>query len=195
MIRMVSDEVWAQLDPHAGRLTRRATVRLWVTIVLAIMLVAAGVLVWRSGLLAPRLEWPRSAGYFTEANHGPQPVFLHSVTVVNEGWTPVTVLSAGRDGPGLTLTEVRDAFPVTLGAGDEVEFVVVYRVTDCSAVPTQRWPVPVRVRGWYGERTVYVGLPTRPGPGAPEQYQFTGQDPYAVEWQRALADMACHPPS
>jgi len=191
--RLVSDEVWQQLDPNAGRLPRRTTNRMrYLGVVAVIAAVGIGA-VWRTGVFEPRLEHNRHAGRWASASPVPERTIERSVTVINRGWVPLTIVGAGRDGPGLELTGVQAAFPVTLGRGEEVEFAVAYRVTDCAAVPREPWPVPVRVRMWYGERTVEVELPTESGPDAPDAYQYTGPDPYGVEWQWWLADLACNP--
>jgi hypothetical protein len=93
-VTLVSDEVWRQLDPEAGRLPRRTVLRLRWTISATLALTLLVGLAWQSGLVLPRLRWPNSG----------------------------------------------------------------------------------------------------PSPNAPQgMREYTGRDPYAVEWQRAVADMSCNP--
>src|SRR5690242_4673208 len=53
----VSDDVWRQLHPGAGRLSRREAARAWIVIVVAFALVTAGLAVGKSGLITPQMEW------------------------------------------------------------------------------------------------------------------------------------------
>ncbi|HZN73696.1 MAG TPA: hypothetical protein VFC00_18665 [Micromonosporaceae bacterium] len=184
---MVSDEVWSGLDPNAGRLSRRA--ERWFTLApaLSLALIIAAMLGWGSGIVRPRVEWSNT-GHSWSYGHE---LVQHSVSVVNRGWFPVTVTGAGRHGPGLTLVEVRGDFPTTLHRGNSMELMLVYRVTNCSSVPAEPWPVPVRVERLWGTHTSYVPAPTIPSPSAPAHRTYSGPDPYGVEWQRALADGYC----
>ena len=191
MERYVSDEVWRQLDPRAGRLPRRTTLRVWIAATLVAVVAAATGVVWGSGAVVPRLVYPLTAA--TSASGGPTGPLMRELTVENRGWVALTLLGAGRDAPGLDLAEVAGTFPVTLVPGDRLSFVLVYRLTDCAAVPVGPWPVPVRVERPWGEQTAYVAVPAEPGPAAPDSYSYSGRDPYGVEWQRALADLACRP--
>jgi hypothetical protein len=75
-----------------------------------------------------------------------------------------------------------------------MEAVLIYRVTDCAAVPAGVWPVPVTVKRFWGTATGYVLPPTSTSPNAPQgMREYRGRDPYAVEWQRAVADVSCNP--
>lgn len=186
---LVSDLVWQQLDPYAGRLSARTVRRLWTGVaIVATAAVAAGVL-WWSGLIVPNLAWPHYAGY--SASTSPELV-MHEVVVANKGWAPVEVLGMGRSGAGLELVEVRGTFPTTLEPGQTLQAELVYRVSDCAAVTVDPWPVPVRVRRPWGVHTSYLDLPEKTSLNAPEGLRsYTGRDPYAVEWQRWLADKSC----
>jgi hypothetical protein len=188
MARLVSDSVWQQLDPYAGRLSARTARRLRVgAAIVAIAAVSAGALGW-SGLIVPNIGWPRDGGW--GASTSPE-LITHEVVVENKGWAPVEVLGMGRSGAGLELVEVRGTFPTTLEAGQTMQAELVYRVTDCAAVTDEPWPVPVRVRRPWGVHTSYVELPDKTSWDAPSAYSYTGRNPYAVEWQRWLADMSC----
>jgi len=72
-----------------------------------------------------------------------------------------------------------------------MEAVLVYQVTDCAAVPADEWPVPVTVRRTWGTATGHVQPPSQvPHVG---QRVYPGRDPFAVQWQRDVADMVCYP--
>ena len=104
------------------------------------------------------------------------------------------MVAIGRSGPGFELRTVRAALPTTLRPGDDMDVVLVYRVTDCGAVPADAWPVPVTVRRAWGTATGYVQPPTGTSPSAPDgMREYQGRDPYAVEWQRLVADYSCNP--
>jgi hypothetical protein len=128
---------------------------------------------------------------------------MHGFTVVNAGWTAITVVGAGRDGPGLSLQAVSTdpdgkvalPLPSTVEPGGTLTFVLRYRVTDCAAVPAEPWPVPIRVQRPWGVQSVYVAIPTHTSRHAPEGMRsYSGRDPWAVEWQRDLADEDCELP-
>lgn len=188
MTTWLSDEVWRQLDRNKGRLSRRGTMRAWLAILAAGAVFAAGLAVWRSGVIAPRLEWPRNAGIGFEAG---QRHIRYQLTIVNQGWTTETITGYGRSGPGLHLLAVHAPPDVRLALGDTVDIAIEYEVTDCAAVPADPWPVPVRVHRVWGEVTAWVQPPTQPSEDAPSSYSYSGRSPYEVEWQRGTADLAC----
>ena len=102
------------------------------------------------------------------------------------------VLGIGRDGPGLVLESVDGALPLTLGHNEGVGVMLHYRVTDCAAVPTGSWPVPVRVERPWGTYTVYIDMPTQPaGDIIDNPAIIPDGDRQAVPWQRNLAAQAC----
>jgi hypothetical protein len=172
--RLVSDEVWRQLDPNAGRLSRTSVRRLWRAVGVALTAAALLALGWQSGVVVPRLEMPREAGL--EYGGGPDQLYV-VFTVKNIGSTRVTVTGAGRSGDGLELTDVVAQFPTTLDPGEQMTLRLVYRLTACVTGPGTAWRVPVRVEWWWAERTVDL---EPPWPGN--------------AWQRELADVVCDPP-
>jgi hypothetical protein len=182
MTTRMSREVWSDLDHHAGQLPRRTVVRTRITLIVAVALAVVVGLVWRSGLLVPRLIWSPTAGYGYES-HVAGRLITTDVVVHNAGWTPVTLTGAGRSGPGLELVEVVGGFPVELGRAAEVTLVLTYRVTDCAAVTDRPWPVPVHVDRPWGTYTAGIAVP--PITRDPDTRQY--------EWQYALADQVCHP--
>jgi hypothetical protein len=189
-VSMLSNEVWRQLDPEAGRLPRRTVQRLrWTVATVLVLALLAGV-GWRSGLITPRLAWPNAGGGLELRGNRVE----YEVHVVNRGWTPIEVVGLGRSGPGFELVEVHATLPTTLKPGERMDAVLLYRINDCAAVPAGPWPMPVQVRRTWGTVTAYVDIPTGTSPGAPDgMRQFTGRDPYAVQWQRLVADLACDP--
>jgi hypothetical protein len=189
MTRLVADEVWARLDPMAGQLVPRAVRRLRLAATIAAALAVVLAALWWSGLVVPRVSIVKSSGFAYSVE---PTVVTHQVPIVNLGRRPVDVLGVGRSGPGMRLDAVRGAVPTTLHPGESLTVTLVYRVTDCAAVPADPWPVPVQVKWPWGRYTAYLALPTHTSPDAPDDMRsFTGRDPYAVEWQRALADLAC----
>ncbi len=123
---------------------------LWISGALAVIAVVGFVAVWRSGAIVPRLSIGDVGGFgYSELRGGP----IHfEFTIANAGSLPVTVLGAGRGGPGLELVRVDGAFPIELDPGESTTFVLHYRVTDCSVTVTDPWPPPVRVRRLSGPR-------------------------------------------
>jgi hypothetical protein len=188
-VNLVSDEVWRQLDPDAGRLPRRTVVRLrWsIASMLAIAVVAG--LGWWSGLVVPRLAWSSTGYSWSSIEDG---IVQYEMPVTNRGWTSAEVVAIGRSGPGFELQTARAELPATLAPGQRIDVTLVYRVTDCAAVPGGAWPVPFTVRRAWGTVTAYVQPPTGTSPDAPAgMREYRGRDPYAVEWQRLVADLVC----
>ncbi len=176
---MVSDGVWLKLDRNAGRLSRPATVRLWLAILLVLALFAGAGEIVHAGFFAPRLAEQEGYGGF-RAEVPAARVFHFRFAVRSDNTLPVKITGFGRSGPGLVLTRiavVNGALPVTLRRGEIVEFDLWYQVTDCATVPSVRWPVPVRVSRFFGTQTVLVTV------------QWIGGD--GLEWQRSLSQSAC----
>jgi len=193
----VSDEVWHRLDPAAGRLDRRTVwrLRLGIAVVSALLTVAA--LVWYSGVAVPRVRWSEEGGFMWAT--GPDFV-SQAVHVVNDGWLPVSIVGAGRSGPGLELVAVQDGppdpvmvrtnpLPYVLRPGQSLTLVVVYRITDCSVITKDPWPVPVRVQRPWGTQTVYISVP--PQVGSRSSGYASGPYLPMIEWQRAISDQLC----
>jgi hypothetical protein len=149
---VVSDEIWRQLDPGAGRLSWRTATRLWLVGGLIVVVGALGYLVWDGGYLLARLEEP-SDHMSLEVYPGRSATYHLEVT--NAGRVPVTITGAGGDAPGLQLVRVDGALPVELAPGRTAFLGLVYRVTDCAARPgPDDWPVPVTVDGPWFPHTV-----------------------------------------
>jgi hypothetical protein len=172
MTDLLNDGVWARLDPHAGRLTRRVAARLWLVALVCAVLAVAALFVWRAGLIVPRIERDRMAGGFVASVEAPE--FTVAVPLMNNGQLTETVLGVGRSGPGLTLEPPVDGYPLTLPSRTGVELRLRYKVTDCAAVPAGDWPIPVRISRPWGAATVYVSGPTI-GVRAPWQHMLAAQ--------------------
>lgn len=179
----VSDEVWRRLDPRAGALGRRTVLLNWVAIATAALIVIAGTLVWRSGVIVPRLVWPSDSRAWALDVSGLARI---DVAVANAGWAPVTVLDVGRSAPGFELLRVdggsrerpaANPFPVTLQPGEGVGVVLVYQVSDCDSPPRGEWPVTAQVQRPWGVVTVEVRNDR--GPMEP--------------WQEQVVDLWCDP--
>ncbi len=188
MDALLTDEVWARLDPHAGRLTRRAALRLWLVVLACAVLAAGGLVGWRSGMVVARIE----TDTFGSWSGGSESLTIDvNVPVVNRGWRTETVVGAGRSGPGLNLQPaLAGLFPLTLAPGQGTSIPLRYDVTSCADVPQGDWPVPVRVRRPWGPQTVYVRGPGL-SVGAPNMVEYTGRNPYEQPWQRVFAHQAC----
>jgi hypothetical protein len=172
-VTYLTDTVWRQLDSGAGRLSRRTAMRLWLAGGLAFALLVVGALGYRAGLVVARLEDSSNAW---EVNPGVRATY--DLQISNAGWLPVTVTGAGRSGPGMELLSVDGTLPAVLKPGESAVLALVYRVTDCAAVPSGAWPIPVRVDGPWFSHTVFP---------------FRRFDPIQP-WQQQLVETWCHPP-
>jgi hypothetical protein len=161
-----------------------------VVVSIPVLALATGV-AWWAGAATPRLAPGGSFAYGGEPG-----TFFYGVSVRNAGHVPVTIIGAGRDGAGLELTSVEGPFPVTLRHDEELFVTLRYRVTDCAAVTSEPWPVPVTVERLWGAQTVHLALP----PHFQSEWQGPEQPPLPVvrtgpvQWQRSQADLACAPP-
>lgn len=185
------DPVWASLDPGAGLSTQNRRRWLAGSAGLGLLAILAAALYW-SGLPVPRLSSRGPNGYSSD---GAARTFSYRVALHNDGWAAVAVRNVGQDGPGLQLVSVgggdRDSVRATIGPGGEVELELVYQVTDCRAVRSDRWPVPVQVDRPWGWQTVRVQQPLLTSPNTAGFRSFSGEDPYGQSWQKMLAELAC----
>jgi hypothetical protein len=164
----------------------------------AAVVVAGGFAIDRSGVVRPNLELAADAGYQATVSSDTK-IITRTVTVRNGGWTTVHVTGVGQDGPGLRLLGPADPGgptksshvpgtppPLDLHPGQIATMAVVYRVTDCAAVPSGPFPVTVRVDEPWGTQTINIFLP--PIYVGPSGYAV---NPPMTEWQKAMADQAC----
>lgn len=198
-MRLLSEATWRQLDPNAGRLSRRDLVRAAVAGAVVVVLLVAGYAMASSGLLVAHLGHGQASGYGDGRDTG---VIHYYVQVVNEGRFPIEIVDFGRSGPGLEqVPHPPDPLDIVSAArlepGEEVLLGIAYRVTDCDAVPDEPWPVPVRIDRWWGTQTVWIE-PELPRSRRTFQLPPDSVDNGAarwdedVEWQRVLADAHCY---
>jgi hypothetical protein len=169
----IPDQVWRRLDPDAGRLSRRATVRLWVATGAALLLYLGSHALWSTGLVVPHLVWPSD---FWTIETREQGIARVDVLIANHGLSAVTVLDVGRSGSGMELLDVDGALPITLDSSGGASFVLTYRITDCDATPRGSWPVTAVVARPWGALTVDV--------------QPSSEWPH---WQEYVAEAVCLP--
>jgi hypothetical protein len=151
MPKMVSDEVWQQLDPYAGRLPERTTRRLWWAGVAMSVVVALAAAAWYGGFVVPQL---RADGGQSGSSTITEPLDITSeVRIRNDGWVSIRVTDAGLRGPGLRLEGVTGGFPHTLVPGESMTFTLRYLVTDCAAARGTNWAVLVHVDRPWGTQT------------------------------------------
>lgn len=149
---------------------------------LVVVLAAVVAAAWRSGVVAPRF----ALGEQPSVSHGWDPP-RQTITIRNDGWTEMTLLAVGRDGPGLRLVGTDVRLPYRLAAGRSVSIELRYEVTDCGDVPMVAWPVPVTADAATGPYRRFFWLP-------PEEVgsQWPLDQPGAVPWQRAISWGSCH---
>jgi hypothetical protein len=140
---MVSDIVWAQLDPHAGRLTRCARARLLVAIACGVALLAAFALASTAGLITPHVS--ATGTEWSGANRS----MTIMLDVTNHGSAGVTVTAFGRGYPGAALTSVTP-LPLRLAGGDHGHITLHYDITSCTDAPPKTARIPVRVKRFWG---------------------------------------------
>lgn len=183
---MLTDEVWAQLDHRAARLSRKQQRRAYLAVATLVIAAQLGVLTWLSGATAPRLQVDEREGTSAEVHY--RASIGYTVAVRNDGWFPVTILGWGSSRPGLERyhrSGELSGFTLKPGATQEVE--VNYRITDCHAVTNEPQPLAVRVERFWGTQTVSVPLPRQLPPGF--QGMWHGEEP--MEWDLYWTRRAC----
>ncbi|MEY9931123.1 hypothetical protein ABH926_005770 [Catenulispora sp. GP43] len=178
----VDDDVWQQLDPHAGGLSRRQRRRAAAAATAAAVVLVAGFAIDRSGLVRAQITYDPDTGLQSSATVNPK-VFTQQVPVKNNGWTTVRVTGIGHDGPGLRLVgptdtgELKQASemggrqpPFDLRPGQTAIMVVAYRVTDCAAVPAGPLLIPVRVERPWGTETISLSSEVPMDQACPPQH-------------------------
>jgi hypothetical protein len=154
----VSDEVWAQLDPRAGRLSRRGRFALALAALGAAALV---IVVWAagaSGLVRPRLSVDGWASQ--ESGHAS---FSERVVLANHGWTTARLTAVTTPTRDLHVTGAR-GLPVHIRPGETVTITVRLAVLDCANPPSGWIPVRARVSHWWGTTSAALDAPSGGGP-------------------------------
>src|SRR5262245_14941880 len=91
----LDDTTWRRLNPHAGRLTRRTTVKLWLSIAACVVLGVIGLALYRSGLVVPRLVIARPARGRPTHRHAPSlRTCWYAMPVLPRSWWPVSAAAA-----------------------------------------------------------------------------------------------------
>ncbi len=209
MTRLVSDEVWQQLDPAGGRVRRQTVLRFWRIGVPTVLALFAAASAWASGGVVPWLH-EADLGLATsvamdDANGrtGPRPAEqTMNLHIQNDGELAVRIVGVGGDRAGIRmLRATAEGHPITprspyvLDPAHAVEITMYLQFTDCAAVSTQPWPIPVRVARPWGTQTVHVShLPIRAMSDHGGWSVAYRGDPRAVEWQRWIADDVCAVP-
>lgn len=204
----VGDDVWQQLDPRAGALTRGQRRRAVTATTAAAVILTAGYANDHSGLMWARAVYDHHSALESSISVKSH-IIAQEIPVENTGWTTIRVTGIGQDGPGLRLVRPGDAvgtaqvselrgerLPFDLHPGQTVILAIGYRVTDCDAVPSGPFPIAVRVDRPWGTQTISIPLPQqtqRPDDGASTSGPTMVVNPSGIEWQKAAADQACHP--
>jgi hypothetical protein len=179
----ISDQVWDQLDPHAARLSGRDRHRVWAAVAVTTTNAVVVTTLWWIGAITPRMS--ATGGYLGTAP-GPEPTFAFTLSLRNDTDVTANLRSVGRSGPGLRLIDVKA--PSELAARTSALITLHYRVTDCSAVPTTSWPIPVRLDRLWGQDTAWVA-----GSLLLPDAEADTDDPslWNIPWQQEMAQMAC----
>jgi len=197
----VGDDVWQELDPQAGALTRGQRRRAVAASATAAVILVAGFAIDRSGFVWARAAYDPDSALESTVAVNPA-IIAQEVPVTNTGWSTIHVTGIGQDGPGLRLVRPGDTvgmkqvselrgtpLPFDLHPGQTVILAIGYRITDCDAVPAGPFPIAVRIDRPWGTQTIDLAVPQQ-SPTA-SMAKISGLD--SVEWQKAAADQACHP--
>lgn len=183
---MLTDEVWAQLDHRAARLSRKQQRRAYLAVAALVVAAQLGVLTWLSGTVAPRLEVDEREGTSAELHY--RASIRYIVAIRNHGWLPVTILGWGSSRPGLERYHRGGELPgFTLKPGAMQQLVLDYRITDCDAVTNEPQPLAIRVGRFWGTQTVRLPLPRQLPPDF--QGMWYGDEP--MEWDLYWTKRAC----
>lgn len=179
-MKRVSDEVWAQLDHRAGRLSSISRWRVAVAGSLGAVLAVAAAAGWYSGLVSPQLSVSKRTTHV--AGNGDVVINL---TVTNDGWLPADVQWPGSDrgptSPGLTLLRTEGPLPARIVPRASVQLAYVYRIESCATTRHTTWRPSLDVaRPWGAQRVslifgpsetlwVYLTWPRCPTPSDPPQ--------------------------
>jgi hypothetical protein len=148
----VTDEVWASLDPMAGRLSRRTVRRFLAASAVTLGFgIVAGLLLWQ-GLLSPRIS-AQIGGGGTRIGSSQVTVQLE---LINHGPRPVQIASLAASS-GLELTSAT-GLPHRLGAHSSRDVTVRVRIVDCSAVRSGSGSLDLRIDRFWGHTTKRIDL-------------------------------------
>ncbi|WP_433352785.1 hypothetical protein ACQP25_06085 [Microtetraspora malaysiensis] len=168
----------------------KLSIRWTILLVIVALVSAAAAASWYSGIVRARLQTVMLEGH-TGSGDSDTRVTTIRFGIRNEAWTPVTIVGAGRSSSFMRLLRVEGTHtPITLGPGDTADFEFVYKVTNCSAVSPQKWPIPVRVERPWGMQTIYVEPPPQE-PSLFEDFEDEDENSTWRLWHVARASYVC----
>jgi hypothetical protein len=160
----LTDETWRRLNPYAGRLSTREARRLLLVVVTLVLLVLAGYAVNLSGVVSPRLitfppatAWAEPGGDTVRDDPSAWRIH-HRSMVLSNSWYEVQVRDARSATAGLELVEVSGLVGESLGYRQQRQAHLVFRVTDCDALPAGQWHVELTVARAWGLQSVTVDV-------------------------------------
>jgi hypothetical protein len=150
----VSDDVWALLDPHAGRLTHRSvrTVKLGA-VALVVVIVAFVVQGWL-GILSPRLSSDGGSGI--SSRNGSRTLTI-DFQLLNSG--PVSEHLAGLSSSANLRVAAVHGLPAHLAAHAAAQLEVRVVVTNCRAELAKPGSLSVQVDRPWGHVSKRLDLP------------------------------------
>lgn len=147
---LLTDEVWAQLDPRAGRLSAAGRRALVVAVAIGLVVLVLAYLALVSGLVRPNLA-------MTGDNGASADIDRHTVTltinVVNNGVAGVRIIGIAAPESGARVVRV-DGLPAALSAGGTLTLTIRYSI-DCTR-PVQPLRLGFEVERPWGTATVTV---------------------------------------
>jgi len=177
---LLTDEVWRQLDPDAGRLPPGERRRVAIAIGLVCILGIAALLVRLSGLVVPNIAVGTTVSSGADST---QHTFFQTLNVHNGGWRPEKVVGVANPQQRVRVTAV-DGLPVSIPVDSEAHVTVHYVVDDCSSVTPGWLPVTLRLHRPWGTASATVTPP-------PWMHPVT-DDVQASVMFHGLAYAACH---
>lgn len=160
---VLPDDVWAQLDPHAGRLSWRGVLAVWGAGLAAFVLIMAIGGLLNAGILAPHLRiggFDVAYDYRRQIASRTHPISItFSFDLINKGAVAVDVRSVTVRNAGTLVGST--GLPAVVGGLGRHHVTVTYLVSACGHDPVM---VPyAQVKQWWGTEHVYLGLETGTG--------------------------------